>query len=154
MVEGMDHTDLTENFFSEKVITPVVLGMFANDEWDSIAMDRDPDDERILTARIVVSGEAIEVLLDYPDNTESLFEMQQRLIEEFAAFIEASEFGARRTPEWTPDDYNDAQRPAGVIRTPRPAFTGPSDCTLRRRRIGMRSIRFDRRRCVSAHRRS
>lgn len=152
MVEGMDHTDLTENFFSEKVITPVVLGMFANDEWDSIAMKRDPDDERILIARVVVAGESAEVPLDYPGSSESIFEMQQRLIEEFKAFIEASEFGARRTPEWTPDHYND-DRPAGVIRTPRPDFTGPSDCTLRRRRIGLRSVRLARRRCASAHRR-
>jgi hypothetical protein len=155
MVEDMDRIELTEGFLSEKVVTPIVLGLFANDEWDSMALIRDPEDTRRLMVRIVVSGdESAEILLDYPGNDESLYEMQVRLIDELKAFIESSEFAARRTDEWTADEHNDDRRPAGVIRTPRPNFLAPEDCTQRRRRNAGRVMRIDRRRCVSAHRRS
>jgi hypothetical protein len=154
MLEVMDRTESTEIFFSDKVVTPVVLGMFANDEWDSIALIRDPKDARRLIVRVVVSGEAAEVLLDYPGSAESLFDTQQRLVDELKEFIEKSEFAARRTSEWEADAHNADGRPPVVSRTPRPDFDGPADCTLRRRRIGSRALRFDRRRCLSAHRRS
>ncbi|WP_092011603.1 hypothetical protein [Brevibacterium siliguriense] len=98
----MNRIELTQDVLCEKVVTPIVLGMFANYEWESIAMLRDTDDERRLIARIVVAGEAIEVLLDFPGNDESLYDMQERLVEEFRAFIETSEFGARRTPSGRP----------------------------------------------------
>ncbi|WP_209323550.1 hypothetical protein [Brevibacterium renqingii] len=149
----MDHTELTEKFFSEKVVTPVVLGMFADDEWDSIAMIRDPKDARRLTARIVVCGEAVEVLLDYPGSTESLLQMQQRLVDEFTSFIEASEFGAHRTSDWEAGAVYGGLWPSAISRPPRPEFHGPADCTLRRLRISARVLRLDRRRCLSAHRR-
>lgn len=155
MVEDMDRIELTEGFLSEKVVTPIVLGLFANDEWDSMALIRDPEDTRRLLVRIVVSGdESAEILLDYPGNDESLYEMQVRLIDELKAFIEASEFAARRTDEWTADEHNDDRRPPGVIRTPRPNFLASEDCMQRRRRNSGRVMRIDRRRCVSAHRRS
>lgn len=154
MLETMDHTESTETFFSEKVVTPIVLGLFANDEWDSIALIRDPEDARRLIVRVVVCGEAAEVLLDYPGSAESLFDTQQRLVDELKSFIEGSEFAARRTAEWEADADNADGRPPVVSRTPRPDFDGPADCTLRRRRIGSRPLRVDRRRCLSAHRRS
>ena len=153
MLDAMDHTESTETFFSEKVVTPVVLGMFAGDEWDSIALIRDAEDARRLTARIVVSGEAVEVLVDYPGNTESLFDAQQRLVDELKEFIEGSDFAARRTSEWEADAYGADRRRPVVTRTPRPDFDGPADCTLRRRRNRGRVMCVDRRRCLSAHRR-
>lgn len=152
MVGGMDHTELTEKFLRDRVVTPVVLGIFAEDEWESVALENDVDDDRIVIARVVVCGEAVEVVLDYPGNTESVFEMQQRLVEEFKAFIERSEFGAHRTSE--SDTFNTRRTPNAVTRTPRPNFLGPSECTQRRRRYQGRVMRIDRRRCVSAHRRS
>ena len=153
MVEAMDHIELTERFFREKVVTPVVLGMFANDEWDSVVIENDLDDERILIARVVVCGEDVEVIIDYPDSTESVFEMQKRLVDEFKSFIERSDFGARRDDEWEPDHFNADRTPAVVNRTPRPQFDGPPDCVQRRLRNRGRVMRVDRRRCVSAHRR-
>jgi hypothetical protein len=154
MVETMDRTELTENDLCEKVVTPIVLGLFAKDEWDSVAVIRDSEDPSRLIARVVVGGdEAAEVLVDYPGNTESLFDTQQRLISEFKEFIESSEFVARRTAEWTADEYNDSRRPQVVTRTPRPNFLAPDECVQRRRRNRGRNLRFDRRRCVSAHRR-
>ena len=150
----MDNTQLTEEFLSEKVVTPVVLGMFANHEWDSIAIIRDPADSRNRLARIVVSWESVEVLVDYPGNTESLFEIQQRLVTELRTFIDHSEFGARRDDEWVADDYNAGRSRTGLFRPLRPDFIGPAECTLRRRRIGSRVMRIDRRRCLSSHRRS
>jgi hypothetical protein len=154
MVDGMDRIELTEDFLCEKVVTPIVLGLFADDEWDSIAMIRDSEDTRRLIARIVVSGdEIVEVVLDFPGNDESLYEMQQRIVDELKAFIASSAVGARRTSEWTADEYNDDRRPSAVIRPPRPNFAAPEDCTQRRRRNAGRNLRFDRRRCLSAHRR-
>ncbi|SMX73978.1 hypothetical protein BLIN101_01149 [Brevibacterium linens] len=154
MVGHMDRIELTQDVLCGKVVTPIVLGMFANYEWDSIAMLRDTEDERRLIARIVVAGEAIEVLLDFPGNEENLYDMQERLVAEFRAFIDRSEFGARRTSEWEADSFNLEQKPAVVSRTPRPDFDGPPDCVQRRLRNGGRVMRVDRRRCVSAHRRS
>ena len=154
MVGVMNRIELTQDVLCEKVVTPIVLGMFANYEWDSIAMLRDTDDERRLIARIVVAGEAVEVLLDFPGNDESLYDMQERLVEEFRAFIESSEFGARRTPEWEADSLALEQKPAVVTRTPRPDFDGPPDCVQRHLRNRGRVMRVDRRRCVSTHRRS
>ena len=153
MVGHMDRIELTQDVLCEKVVTPIVLAMFADHEWDSIAMLRDTEDERRLFARIVVAGEAIEVLLDYPGNDESLYDMQERLVAEFRSFIETSEFGARRTPEWEADSFALEHKPAVVTRTPRPDFDGPPDCVQRRLRNRGRVMRVDRRRCVSAHRR-
>jgi hypothetical protein len=119
----MDHTESTETFFSEKVVTPIVLGLFANDEWDSIALIRDPEDARRLIVRVVVCGEAAEVLLDYPGSAESLFDTQQRLVDELKSFIEGSEFAARRTAEWEADADNADGRPPVVSRTPDPIST-------------------------------
>lgn len=154
MVGDMDRTELTQDFLCEKVVTPIVLAMFANYEWDSIAMLHDPDDDRRTIARIVVAGEAVEVLLDFPGSEESLYDMQERLVDEFRTFIDRSEFGARRTAEWEADTFNAERTPAAVTRTPRPDFVGPSECTKRRLRNRGRVMRVDRRRCVSAHRRS
>lgn len=149
----MNRIELTQKVLCEKVVTPIVLGMFANYEWDSIAMLHDTEDERRVIARIVVAGEAVEVLLDFPGNDESLYDMQERLVEEFQAFIERSEFGARRTPEWEADWFGAESRPTVVTRTPRPDFDSPPECIQRRLRNRGRVMRVDRRRCVSTHRR-
>lgn len=155
VADDTDCIELTEQFLYSKVVTPIVLGMFANDEWDSMATIRDTEDPRRLFVRVVVcEDEAVNVLLDFPGNDENINEMQLRLMDEFKAFIASSEFGARRTDDWTPDDYNDDRRPAGVIRTPRPNFLALEECLQRHRRNRKRSLRVDRRRCLSAHRRS
>src|SRR5699024_7632719 len=154
MLEAMDHTESTETFFSEKVVTPIVLGLFANDEWDSIALIRDPEDARRLIVRVVVCGEAAEVLLDYPGSAESPSDTQPRLGAELEPFGVGSVSAARRTAAWEAGPAGAAGRPPVVSRAPRPDSDGPADCTLRRRRIGSRPLRVDRRRCLSAHRRS
>lgn len=154
VAESTELIELTEDFLSAKVVTPIVLGLFANDEWDSMGMIRDPEDPRRLYVRVVVcEDEAVDVLLDFPGNDESINEMQLRLIDEFKAFIESSEFVSRRTDEWTADEYNDDRRPPGVIRTPRPNFLAREECMQRCRRNAGRVLRIDRRRCLSTHRR-
>ena len=155
VADSTDRIELTEDFLSSKVVTPIVLGLFANDEWDSMATIRDPEDPRRLFVRVVVcEDESVEVLLDFPGNDESVNEMQLRLMDELKAFIASSEFGARRTDDWTADEYNDDRRPPGVSRTPRPNFLALEECMQRLRRNHKRSLRIDRRRCLSAHRRS
>ncbi|WP_181273079.1 hypothetical protein [Brevibacterium oceani] len=152
--DDTDCIELTEQFLYSKVVTPIVLGLFANDEWDSMATIRDPEDPRRLFVRVVVcEDEAVNVLLDFPGNDENINEMQMRLIGELKAFIASSEFGARRTDDWTADEYNDDRRPAGVIRTPRPNFLAREECKQRCRRNAGRVLRIDRRRCLSTHRR-
>jgi hypothetical protein len=154
VADGTDCIELSEDFLSSKVVTPIVLGLFANDEWDSMATIRDSEDPRRLFVRVVVcEEESVEVLLDFPGNDESINEMQLRLLDELKSFIASSEFGARRTEDWTADEYNDDRRPAGVIRTPRPDFLALEECMQRHRRNRKRSLRVDRRRCLSAHRR-
>ena len=151
MVDGMDNTELTEEFLLNKVIAPVVLGMFANDEWDSYAMNHDPADERKWIVRVVAAREAVDIPLEYSEGTESVDELQRTLIAELRAFIDRSEFGQRRGEDWVADEHN-APHP-GLTRTPRPDFNGPAECTMRLRRIGSRNLLLDRRRCRSAHRR-
>lgn len=151
MVGGMDYTELTEEFLFNKVITPVVLGMFANDEWDSCTMDHDPADARKWIVRVVANWEAVDIPLEYSEGIQSVDEVQQKLIAELRTFIDRSEFGQRRDEDWKADEHNAA--PSSLWRARRPNFNGPPECTTRLLRIRSRTLRLDRRRCRSAHRR-
>lgn len=140
---------LSDEFLLSQVVTPVVLGLFANDEWDGIAIV-DGEDGNSRAVRVVVCAEAVEVVLDRPESTETLHEFQLRLIAEFKEFIAGSEFGRRRGSQWRADDHNaDRARPV-ITRVPRPDFEGPSDCTIRRLRIGSSSLRLGGIRCRRA----
>jgi hypothetical protein len=140
----------------EKVVTPIVLGMFANDEWDSIAMLRDDRRRARLIARIVVCGEDVEVVLDYPGKcTRASMTCRSGSSTSSNHSSKRSEFGARRDDEWEAGFVRSTRtNPAVVNRTPRPHFAVPPDCVQRRLRNRGRVMRVDRRRCVSAHRRS
>lgn len=151
MVGDMDNTDLTEEFLLNEVIAPVVLGMFANDEWDSYGMNHDPNDARKWIVRVVANWEAVDIPLEYSEGLESVDELQQKLITELQYFIDSSELGQRRSEDWEADEHN-APRPS-LWRAPRPSFSGPPECTTRLLRIRSRNLRLDRRRCRSSHRR-
>lgn len=151
MVEGMDHTDLTEEFLLNKVATPVVLGLFANDEWDSIAMNPDPAGEGKWIVRVVADWEVADIPLDFSEGTDSVADLQLTLIAGLRAFIDGSDFAQRRDEDWEADEHN-VPRPS-LWRAPRPDFEGPEECLMRLRRIGSRNLRLHRRRCASAHRR-
>ena len=151
MVEDMDNTELTEEFLLNKVIAPVILGMFANDEWDSYAMSRNPDDEGTWIVRVVADQETVNIPLNFSNGAESVDDLQLTLITELRAFIDRSTFGQRRDENWEADEHNVA-RPS-LWRTARPNFRGRPECAMRLRRIRSRNLRLDRRRCRSAHRR-
>lgn len=151
MVGDMDNTELTEEFLLNKVIAPVVLGMFANDEWDSYGMNHDPADARRWIVRVVANWEAVDIPLEYSEGIESVDDLQQKLITELQAFIDGSEFGQHREEYWEADEH-DVARPS-LWRAPRPDFSSPPECATRLHRIRSRNLRLDRRRCRSAHRR-
>lgn len=150
MVGGMDNTELPEEFLLNKVIAPVVLGMFANDEWDSYAVNPTPADEGTWIVRVVADSEAVDIPLEYSEGTESVDDLQLKLIVELGAFIDRSEFGRRRDEDWEADDHNIAR--SSLRRMPRPKFSGLG-CARRLQRIRSRNLQLDRRRCRSAHRR-
>lgn len=152
MVGDMDNTELTEEFLLNKVIAPVVLGMFANDEWDGYGMNHDPADSRKWIVRVVANWETVDISLEYSEGIDSVDDLQLKLITELQAFIDRSEFGQRRDEDWAPDEHN--IDPPSLRRTPRPSFHGPPECAMRILRIRSRTLRLDRRRCRSAHRRS
>lgn len=151
MVGGMDNTELTEEFLLNKVIAPVVLGMFANDEWDSYGMNHDPTDARRWIVRVVANWESVDIPLEYSEGIESVNDLQLKLIAELQAFIDRSEIGQRRDEEWEADEHK-APRPS-LRHTVRPNVSGPPECATRLLRIRSRNLRLDRRRCRSAHRR-
>lgn len=150
MVGDMDNTELSEEFLLNKVIAPVVLGMFANDEWDSFAVNPTPADEGTWIVKVVADQEAVNIPLEYSEGTESVDDLQLKLIVELREFIDRSEFGRSRDEGWEADEHNIA-RPS-LRRRPRPKFSEPG-CARRLLRIRSRTLQLDRRRCRSAHRR-
>ena len=151
MVGDMDNTELTEEFLLNKVIAPVVLGMFPNDEWDSFALDHTATDARNWIVRVVANWEVVDIPLEYSEGIESVDDLQQKLITGLQAFIDRSEFGQRRDDDWVADEHN-VPRPS-MWCAPRPNFSGPPECATRLLKIRSRNLRLDRRRCRSAHRR-
>lgn len=153
-MDGRDVTWLSQEFLDAQIITPTVLGLFANDEWDSIAIVPDRRNGAGSLVRIVVAGESVEVALTPPRTPETAHEFQLRLIAELKDFIARSEFGRARGPEWHADDDNEESRPLVVTRPLRPNFAGPAECTMRRRRIRSHTLRLGGRRCHSPRRRN
>lgn len=163
-MNGSGGIGLTDELLLSQVVTPVVLGLFANDEWDGIAIvdgddsndgeddSNEGDGDSSRTVRVIVCSETVEVALDHPGSTETLHEFQLRLIAELKEFIAGSEFGRHRGPQWRADDDNEGRARPVITRMTRPDFAGPSDCTLRRLRIGTSSLRLGGHRCRSAPR--
>lgn len=150
-MNGSDGIGLTDELLLSQVVTPVVLGLFSNDEWDGIAII-DGEDGGSRAVRVVVGPETIEVHLDHPESTETLHEFQLRLVAELTEFIARSEFGQHRGSQWRADGhFGDGGLPV-ITRMPRPDFDGPSQCTTRRLRIGSSSLRLGRNRCRRAPR--
>lgn len=150
-MNGSDGIGLTDELLLSQVVTPVVLGLFSNDEWDGIAII-DGEDDRSRAVRVVVGSETIEVLLDRPESTETLHEFQLRLVAELTDFIARSEFGRQRGTQWRADEYVGGRGLPIITRMPRPDFDGPSQCTIRRLRIGSSSLRLGGNRCRRAPR--
>ena len=133
MVGGMDHTELTEKFLRDRVVTPVVLGIFADDEWESVALENDVDgrSDRHCQSRLVC-GEAVEVVLDYPGkHGECLRDAAaaRRRVQSLHRAVRircASHLGVGHVQHPTHPECGDPHSP--------PNFLGPSECTERRRR--------------------
>ncbi|SMX80947.1 hypothetical protein BAURA63_01752 [Brevibacterium aurantiacum] len=151
MVGGMDNTELTEEFLLNEVIAPVVLRLFSDDEWDSFGVNHPTADEETWVVSVVADQEAVDIPLEFAEGSESVEDLQLKLIGELRAFIDRSEFGQRHDEDEPAEEHIAAHLNAS--RRPLPNITGRPECVMRTLRIRSRTLRLDRRRCRSAHRR-